>query len=490
MKCCPYERTLIDLRTRFFALMSIIGFALILSFFAVPDLEAKKREFADAPDSFSALSEMAGPAVVNISTVKTVRGGGRAYRRFDNAPRNPHGDNDQMRDFFDRFFGGSGQREFKQESLGSGFIIDKEGYIVTNNHVVENADQIKVILSDEEEYDAEIVGRDSNTDIALIKIQSDKDFPIVKLGNSDTLKVGEWVVAIGNPFGFDHTVTAGIVSGKGRVIGIGPYDDLIQTDASINPGNSGGPLLNTNGEVIGINSAIIASGQGIGFAIPITLAKGVINQLRDKGEVTRGWLGVVIQDLTEGLADYYGLKDRKGALVTSVIPGDPADEAGIRESDIILEIDGKQVEDMKAVLALVAGAGVGEELAVKVYREGDIKTHIVKIGLRDDEDLTARGPRQRYEDSLGLSVSDITPDMTKRYNITETEGVIVTGVKSGGKSAEAGIQIGDIIKEINRQQIKSPEDYHSVIQKVDKDDTIMMYIRRISGRYMIVKLQK
>lgn len=479
-----------DSRIHFFVFLSIVGLALILNLVSAPDVEAKKKAFKGVPDGFSALSELASPAVVNISTVKIVKGGGRVYRHFFNAPRNPHGDNDQMRDFFDKFFGDDGQREFKQRSLGSGFIIDKDGYIVTNNHVVENADQIKVILSDEEEYDAEIIGRDSNTDIALIKIESGKNFPIVELGDSDVLKVGQWVVAIGNPFGLDHTVTAGIVSAKGRVIGIGPYDDLIQTDASINPGNSGGPLLNMNGEVIGINSAIIASGQGIGFAIPINLAKGVIDQLRTKGEVTRGWLGVTIQDLTEGLADYYGLKDRKGALVTSVIPGDPADEAGIRASDIILEIDGKKVEGMKTVLALVAGAGVGEKIAVKVFREGDTKTYEVKIGLRDDEKLTSRGPRQESEDGLGIRVAEITPDMASRFNISETEGVIVTGVKAGGKSADAGIQVGDIIKEINRQPVNSPQDYHSIIREVKKDDTILMYIRRVNGRYMIVKLKK
>ena len=235
-----------------------------------------------------------------------------------------------MEDFFNKFFNQDQQKEFKQRSLGSGFIIDKDGYIVTNNHVVENADKIKVILKDEKEFEAEIVGRDPNTDIALIRIKSGYNLPVLKIGDSDALKVGQWVLAIGSPFGLEHTVTAGIVSAKGRVIGSGPYDDFIQTDASINPGNSGGPLINMTGEVIGVNTIIIAGGQGIGFAIPINQVKGIVEQLKKHGDVTRGWLGVTIQDLPADLAEYIGIKDGKGVLVSDVISGDPADKAGIR----------------------------------------------------------------------------------------------------------------------------------------------------------------
>jgi serine protease Do len=251
---------------------------------------------SSTPESFSTLAETVSPAVVNISTVKTIKGGGPVFRHFY---QGPWGDQDPFKDFFDKFFGDEQQREFKQRSLGSGFIIDKDGYIVTNNHVIADADEIKVKLNSGKEYDAKIIGRDPSTDIALIKIKADSNYSVAKLGDSDALKVGEWVVAIGSPFGLEHTVTAGIVSAKGRVIGSGPYDDFIQTDASINPGNSGGPLINMKGNVVGINTAIIASGQGIGFAVPVNMAKGVIKQLKEEGEVTRGWLGVGIQDIND-----------------------------------------------------------------------------------------------------------------------------------------------------------------------------------------------
>jgi len=471
--------------------MLIGGMVLVANLLAVQGAEAKKVALRSVPESFSALSEMASPAVVNISTERTIKGGGRVYRHFFRGPRGPSEENDPMRDLFDRFFGGGRQREFKQRSLGSGFVVDKAGHIVTNNHVIEDADEIKVILSDEEEYDAEIVGRDPNTDIALIKIKSGEDLPVVQLGDSDALKVGQWVVAIGNPFGLDHTVTAGIVSAKGRVIGITRYDDLIQTDASINPGNSGGPLLNMKGEVVGINTAIVASGTGIGFAIPINLASGVIDQLRDKGEVTRGWLGVEIQDLTEELADYYGRETRKGVLVTNAIDGDPADQAGIRPKDIITEIDGTKIDSSKTLLSLIAGTGVDEVVKVKVYRDGDEKTFRVKIGRRDEEKLLARSSRDRGDDDgLGIRVSEITPDMANRYNIAETEGVIVTAVRSGGKGVEGGIRVGDIIKEVNRRPVRNHQDYYSAIGDVDRGDPILMYVRRASGRYVIIRLEK
>jgi serine protease Do len=285
------------------------GFLFAAGLQFIPSAHAKSAENYHAPGNFSKLAEMAGPAVVNIRTVKTIKGGGPGFRQFQRGPR---GRENPFDDFFERFFGENMPRDFKQPSLGSGFIIDPEGYVVTNNHVIEDADQIKVKLDDDKEFDAEVVGRDPNTDLALLKIETKEKLPVIAMGDSDKLKIGQWVVAIGSPFGLERTVTAGIVSAKGRVIGSGPYDDFIQTDASINPGNSGGPLLNMKGEVVGINTAIIASGTGIGFAIPINLAHGIIAQLKSEGEVTRGWLGVAIQDLTAEMAEYYGLKDRKG----------------------------------------------------------------------------------------------------------------------------------------------------------------------------------
>ncbi|MDP7417207.1 MAG: trypsin-like peptidase domain-containing protein, partial [Desulfobacterales bacterium] len=303
----------------------------------LPNVEAKTETSLIAPGSFSDLAARVSSAVVNIRTVKTIKGGGRVFRQFRPGP---HGKDDPFHDFFDKFFGEKDQREFRQRSLGSGFVIDKKGFIVTNNHVIENADKIKVKLKDGKEFDAEIVGRDPNTDLALIKIESPNSLPVIELGDSNILKVGEWVVAIGSPFGLEHTVTAGIVSAKGRVIGSGPYDDFIQTDASINPGNSGGPLIDMAGKVVGINTAIIASGQGIGFAVPINMAKQIIEQLKESGEVSRGWLGVEIQPLSDEMAEYYGIKDRKGALVVKTFPDDPAYKAGIRSKDIIIELNG------------------------------------------------------------------------------------------------------------------------------------------------------
>jgi len=472
------------------AAFSFLFMALILGGILPSSAEARRAPGKNIPESFSAISESANPAVVNISTVKIEKGGGRMFHRFFGNPGNPYGQDEEMRDFFDRFFGNRQQREYKHPSLGSGFIIDKDGYIVTNNHVIENADQIKVILSDEEEYDAEIVGRDSNTDIALIKIKPGRDLPTIKLGDSEALKVGEWVVAIGNPFAFGHTVTAGIVSAKGRVIGIGPYDDLIQTDASINPGNSGGPLLDMEGKVVGINTAIVAAGQGIGFAVPINLAKGVLDQLKEKGEVTRGWLGVKIQDLTEELTEYYGLKSRNGVLVRDVIPGDPADEAGIRPRDVIVEINGEKIEDMKELLAIIAATDVGDTVRIKAFRDGDYKTYRVKVGRRVEDQVAFRRQRNGSEDDLGLRVSEITPDSARRYNIDETEGVLIDAVDSNGQGADAGLRPGDIIKEIDRVPIRSIQQYRQIVRDAKKGETVILYVRRPNQRDMVVKLTK
>src|SRR5919197_206208 len=310
--------------------------------------------------NFADLAEQLKPAVVNISTTQVVKG----QRRM--APRtpfpSPFGERDPFEEFFERFFGGEGpQREMRRRSLGSGFIITKDGYIVTNNHVVENASDIKVSLSDKEEFDAKVIGRDPKTDLALIKIEAKKDLPTAPLGDSSKLRVGEWVIAIGNPFGLGHTVTAGIVSAKGRIIGAGPYDDFIQTDAPINPGNSGGPLFNMQGEMVGINTAIVSSGQGIGFAIPINIAKPLIPQLEKTGKVTRGYLGVSIQSIAPDLAKALKLEDRQGALVAEVVPGGPAARAGIQQGDVIVAFNGKAVKDAHDLPAMAAETPVGQK---------------------------------------------------------------------------------------------------------------------------------
>ena len=449
---------------------------------------AKSADEIMVPASFSRLAETVSPAVVNIRTVKTIKGGGPVFRHFQ---RDPWGRQGPFNDFFEKFFGENKQHEYKQPSLGSGFIIDREGYVVTNNHVIEDADQIKVKLGDDEQFDAVVVGRDSNTDLALLKIQSKKRFPVVEFGNSDELKVGQWVVAIGSPFGLERTVTAGIVSAKGRVIGSGPYDDFIQTDASINPGNSGGPLIDMAGKVVGINTAIIASGQGIGFAIPVNMAKDIIAQLKSQGEVTRGWLGVAIQDLTGQMAEYYGLKDRKGVLVADVFKEDPADAAGIQPKDIILEIDDHKVESSHELTALVAGLKVGDSAKIEIFRKGRKKTFTVKIGKRDDKRLASKQvPRQQPEEQLGLRVTDITPEMAQRFNLGETGGVIVTGVESGSKAAAAGVQVGDIIKEINHQSIESAGDYAAIVRKIKNGEAANLFIWRKNAGFLVVNLTK
>ncbi len=464
------------------------GFMISSGFDFSASVFARSPDIASAPGNFSQLAETISPAVVNIRTVKTIKEGGPVFRHFQ---RDPWGRESPFKDFFERFFGEDMQREFKQPSLGSGFIIDQKGYVVTNNHVIADAEQIKVKLGGEDEFDAEVIGRDPNTDIALLKINATKALPVVKLGDSDQLKVGQWVVAIGSPFGLERTVTAGIVSAKGRVIGSGPYDDFIQTDASINPGNSGGPLLDMNGEVVGINTAIIASGTGIGFAIPVNLAKKIIEQLKSEGEVTRGWLGVAIQDLSSEMAEYYGLKDRKGVLVADVFQGDPADTAGLQPKDIILEVNDKKIETSRQLTSMIADLKVGETAKVDVFRNGEEKTFYVKLAKRDDTRLTSRqAPKVEEEQELGIRVTDMTPEIAQRFSIGETTGVIVVAVASDGKGAEAGVQVGDIIKEINHQVIETVTDYASNLQKIKEGESVNLFIWRRNAGFLVIKMTK
>lgn len=471
----------------FFAMLLAAVMIFLGSFYPPYSVAAKSGKTFLPPDTFSNLAESASPAVVNIRTVKTIKGGGRVFRHFK---KGPFGDDDPMRDFFDRFFDEDQKRDFKQRSLGSGFIIDKDGYIVTNNHVIDNADKIVVILNDEKEFEAQIVGRDKNTDIALIKIESNRNLPVLRFGDSDVLKVGQWVVAIGNPFGLEQTVTAGIVSAKGRVIGSGPYDDFIQTDASINPGNSGGPLLNMKGEVVGINTAIVAGGQGIGFAIPVNLAKNIIAQIKSTGEVTRGWLGVGIQDISEEVAEYYGIKEKKGVLVTEVFPGDPADLAGIKPKDVILSVNGKAVDSARQLTGMIADTLVGDKIQIKINRNGKTRTIDVKIAKREETKLSSKNTREKEQTQLGIQVSEITTETARRFNLKDTTGVIVVGVDPESKAAEAGLQIHDIIREINHKNITSVSDLNKTINEIPEGETINLFIRRMNRGFLVIKITK
>jgi serine protease Do len=443
------------------------------------------------PANFSLLAQQARPAVVNIRTVKTIKGGGRVFRHFFGnpfGPGNPFGENNPFHDFFGPQ-GRGPQRDFKQRSLGSGFIIDTAGYIVTNNHVIEDADEITVKLANEKEYKAEVIGRDANTDLALIKIDA-KGLTALEMGDSEALAVGSWVVAIGSPFGLEQTVTAGIVSAKGRIIGSGPYDDFIQTDASINPGNSGGPLLNLSGEVVGINTAIVARGQGIGFAIPIDMAADIIAQLKTGKGVTRGWLGVGIQNLTPEMKTYYGLDEGTGVMVSQVFADDPADKAGIKVGDIILKVDGKEITNSRQLSRMIAGLAVGQKAKLTLLRDGKEITRAVKLAKREDERQVARAEQEKSDD-LGIEVTALTKETARRLGIDEDEkGVLVTEVEPGGKGELAGIRTADVIKEINRKRVGSLKEYKKQLGKIDAGDDFSLLVKRPNAGFLVIQLEK
>jgi serine protease Do len=467
-------------------LVVIVMVGLLLGTGLSPATAATKAPLRMVPQNFSALADTVSPAVVHIRVEKTVKGGGPASDPFG---RNPFGGGEQSPDLFGHRFGPQRRPDFRQPGLGSGFIIDRDGYIVTNNHVVDGADTINVVLKDETEYPAKVIGRDPLTDIALIKIDANGNLPTVALGSSDDLKVGEWVTAIGSPFGLQYTVTAGIVSAKGRAIGSGPYDDFIQTDASINPGNSGGPLINMNGEVVGINTMIIAGGQGIGFAIPIDMAKGIVTQLKTDGEVTRGWLGVTIQDLKGDLAEYYGLKGKTGVLVSGVVPGDPADQAGIKPKDVIIDVNGQAVTTSRDLTGLAANLGVGDKAKVTILRNGESKTLDVQIGKRPltIASVSGNSPKKK-EGEYGFSVTDLTPKMARRYNLEDTSGVMVVGVAPKSKADAAGIQQGDLIIEINHQNVDSVQDFKNLFDRYKTADGIYLLVKRIKAGLMVIHL--
>jgi serine protease Do len=424
------------------------------------------------PSNFNELAEKVRPGVVNIQVVKKIKNIDFGFRRFFGTPfgeKNPFGD------FFGPFSEENPPRGFEQRGVGSGFVMNRDGYILTNNHVVEDADQIKVKLANGKEYDGKIVGRDPKTDLALIKIEASSDLQPLNLGNSDDLKVGSWVVAVGSPFGLEQTVTAGIVSAKGRVIGSGPYDNFIQTDASINPGNSGGPLINMKGEVVGINTAIIASGQGIGFAIPINMAKEIAPQLQEKGHVTRGWLGVSIQEVTPALAKSFDLKEKKGALVAQVISGSPAEKAGIERGDIIVEFDGKEVTDSKDLPRIVASTPVGKAVTIKLIRNGKVLDRQMKVGEMEEKVEVAKAPSHK---SLGITVQNLTPEIARGLGLKNYTGVVVTRVEPGSPAADAGIQTGDVVQEVNRKAVKNVEDFVQKVNKAKGQDNVLLLIQR------------
>jgi serine protease Do/serine protease DegQ len=431
-------------------------------------LESKRKAGeADAPvkdvpsdilatqKAFATVAKKVTPCVVNISTVSRKK---IVQPFFEMSP------------LFEDFFGGP---QFKRDkSLGSGFIISKDGYIVTNDHVVRDAESVQVKLSNDKVYDARVIGGDRKTDIAVIKINA-ADLPVAVLGDSENLEVGQWAIAIGNPFGLERSMTVGIVSATGRSnMGIETYENFIQTDASINPGNSGGPLLNIHGEVIGINTAIVAAGQGIGFAIPITMAKPIFTQLLQKGSVSRGYMGVTIQPVTEELAHSFGMKQARGALVNDTLKGGPAEKAGVRQGDVIVAFNGSEVKDPSHLQRIVAEAGIGRAVKLKVFRDGrDVELSMTlssaEVAPKQRREQNGEEGQVGQADLLGLTVDD-----------AEQGGVVVVDVARDGAAAEAGIRRGDVIVSINRKKVSNSAEYQRFIQQTGRGSSMTILVRR------------
>jgi serine protease Do len=436
---------------------------------------------ARGPDAISEVAEKVIDAVVNISTSQKVESRNAPMPQLPNDPQL----DELFRDFFNRR-GQQGDNQNPQRgprrvnSLGSGFIIDASGIVVTNNHVISEADEITAILNDGTRLKAELIGKDQKTDIALLRVKSEKPLKAVKFGDSERLRLGEWVIAIGNPFSLGGTVTAGIVSARDRDINSGPYDNYIQTDASINRGNSGGPLFNLDGEVVGVNTAIISPSGGsigIGFAVPSKTALPVIEQLKQFGETRRGWLGVRIQPVTDEIADSLNIKPTRGALVAGVDDKGPAKPAGIEPGDVIVKFDGKEIKEMRDLPRVVADTPVGKQTAVVVIRKGKEETKTVTLGrLEDGEKVAAADPKDDapgkpvVKKALGIELANLSDDLRKRYKIKDTvKGVVITGIDAGSPAAEKRLSPGDVIVEIAQEAVANPDDFQAKIDKLKKD---------------------
>jgi serine protease Do len=469
-----------------------------------------------APDSFADLAARLLPSVVNISTTQTIKSdrGGREHSGPE-IPQFPPGSpfEEFFRDFFEHGLPKNGRPEAqprKGTSLGSGFIIDPSGYIVTNNHVIADADEITVILHDDTNLKADVVGRDTKTDIALLKVKTDKPLTAATWGDSDVARVGDWVLAIGNPFGLGGSVTAGILSARQRDINSGPYDDFLQTDASINRGNSGGPMFNMDGEVIGINTAIYSPSGGsigIGFAIPSSLAKAVVAELQNEPDhnVHRGWLGVRIQAVTDEIAESLGLDKARGALVASVTDNGPAQLAGIQAGDVVLSFDGREVSDMRRLPRLVAETPVGKTVPVTLWRKHKENTVEVTVGrLEETEQQQAstqpEGPRKGAKTesgvvkTLGLTLSGITPDLKEKFSLADdSKGVVVVDVAKDSPAAAKGVRPGDLIMEVAQEEVKSPGEVSSKIDEAKKSGrkSILLLVERQGDlRFIALRLDQ
>jgi len=432
--------------------------------------------------AFVEVAKKVQPAVVNITTEKTIT----------MKPWDRYGEDFFKGSPFEDFFRGFGfsprekgkEYRHKQRSGGSGVIVDKEGYILTNNHVIEGADKVKVRLNDGREFTATLKGQDSRTDLAVLHIKA-KDLPVATLGDSDKLDVGEWAIAIGSPFGLEHTVTVGVISAKGRSgLGTGTYEDFIQTDASINPGNSGGPLINIDGEVVGINAMIIQPGTGIGFAIPINTAKQILNDLIKQGKVVRPWLGISAQDLTPELVEYFKVKEKEGVLVGQVYPGTGAEKAGLASGDIIKSVDDKPVKNVNELVKEVQKKKVGQKVKLSLIRDGKGMTvDVTTTSMPDKGEL----PKEKEaEEKLGAKVQELTPQVALRYRISGVKrGVIVLGVEDGSLADEIGLQEGDVILEINRKKIEAIKDFEKAMKDASLEKGILFHLHRKGSSFYL-----
>ncbi len=457
----------------------ILALTTLLTLLALPGVGLAK---AGLPD-FTDLAERAGKAVVNISTTKNVPSrGSQMQELFKNAPKNH-----PLREFFEQFekqFGQQDAQPRKLSSLGSGFIISQDGYVVTNNHVVAEADEIKVkLLTRDKPYDAKIIGRDPETDLELLKIEAGGGLPVLEFGNSDATKVGEWVLAIGNPFGLGHTVTAGIVSAKGRHIGAGPFDSFLQTDASINPGNSGGPLIDMDGKVVGINTAIVPNGQGIGFATPASMADKIIQQLKSGKKIMRGWLGITMQELDENTARAVGLKDTKGVLVAHVIPGDPADKGGLKIGDVITKVGGQTVDDPNALLARIASLRPGEKIQLGVWRQNRTLDLTITLGERKPNFVAEqqdKSPKSKASATLlGLSIRPVEgAEEAQALGLQKPQGLVIMEIQSGSQAAQVDILPGDVIIEANQHPVNTTEQLKAVVSDSKQKGLVMLLLKR------------
>lgn len=444
-----------------------------------PVAAAEARQVTVERGIFARLARELKPSVVNIQVLK--REPGISFP-------SPFPDDPLFRWFFHGIPTPQEPREVPAQ--GSGVIISRDGYILTNNHVVAGATDIEVTFHDHNELKAKVVGTDPQTDLALLKVESSGELPAARLGDSDSLEVGEWVMAIGNPFGLEYTVTVGVLSGKGRVIGAGPYDNFLQTDASINPGNSGGPLFNIKGEVVGINTAIIASGQGIGFAIPINLARSVVDQLREKGRVVRGFLGLGIQDLTPALRRALNLpSDLKGALVASVVPGGPGDRAGVQVQDVVVGFDGRPVTSQQDLLFMAAAAKVGSTVTLEVYRDGARKSLKVTVAERPDEVAAGTPQEETTSGELGFDVQELTPRLAERLGTDDPDGVVVTRVRPGSAAARGGLQAGDIIRRVNTERVRNRAEFRRAVSGFDREGVLALLVER-GGNTVFLVLEK